>query len=68
MLQILDIASHACSSQDSYFAPLGSAVDRAQPADPVLSRHSRPALATLFNLQMRTPKAQLGDVPQASKW
>jgi hypothetical protein len=68
VLQILDIACYACSSQDSHFALLGSAVNRAQPADPVLSRHSRPALATLFNLQMRTPNAQLGEVPHASKW
>jgi hypothetical protein len=68
VLQILNIATQACSSQHSQLAFLGSAFNRTQLAKSVLSRHGRPTLATLFNLQMRAPDAQLSEVLQASKW
>jgi hypothetical protein len=68
VLQILNIATQACSSQHSLLTFLGSAFNRTQLAKSVLSRHGRPTLATLFNLQMRAPDAQLSEVLQASKW
>jgi hypothetical protein len=52
VLQILNIATQACSSQHSHLTILGSAFNRTQLAKSVLSRYGRPTLATLFNLQI----------------